>query len=429
VGTGREDNEVGEAAGTGGDGAAVSVTANGKVFINADFDIQGAPSGVGGDFEVDAVGDVTVNGKVVTQAIGKFGSGSEFVSLSSQDGNITVGARIDADGGQYGGSIDVFSNKQGGGKVTITGTAQLTVDALGPLTPDQLLGGSIYLDACDVQVNAGAVLSAKGPSNSSSAALASNILRARTRLDVAGSLTAGNQNRLEYRDANVVTVRPGAVLTPAATIVRNQVLSCCGGACVVPTTTTLPPTTTTTLPGTTTTTFGPGTTTSTTTTTSTSITATTSTSTTSTAPSTSTTSTVEVTTTTTTTGAPPVATTSTTLPVAPSCSDQPTQFGAAACEIGRVTQELDGATTDQLGGKLTANRLRAFLRRATRFLGAAESGKDVDTNLRRAAKQLTGFERAVTQGAKRKRRPIDPGLATSILSLGRAAQSGIALLQ
>ncbi len=438
VGTGQEDNEVGEAAGTGGDGAAVSVTASGSAFINADFLIDGAPSGVGGDFEVDAIGNITVIGKVLTRGAGRFGSGSEFVLLASEEGDVTVGARIDASGGQFGGSMDVYSNKQNGGKVTVTGPAQLAVDTLGPLPATELVGGAINLDACDVAVAAGAALAAKGPADSRAASLSSNVLRARTRLEVAGSLTAGSQNRLEYRDANIVSVKTGATLSPAARIERNATLSCCGTACVVPTTTTLPPTTTTTLPGTTTTTLGGTTTTTTTSTTSTStaattsttVTETTSTSTTSIEPTTSTTpSTAGTTTTTTTTDVPPLETTSTTVPVAPSCSDQPTPFDAAACEIGQLAQEVDGATTDQLGGTRTAKRLRAYLRRADRFLDAAESGKRVDANLRRAAKQLKAFERAVTKGANRKRRPIDSELAASILSLSTAAKSGIALLQ
>jgi hypothetical protein len=94
-----------------------------------------------------------------------------------------------------------------------------------------------------------------------------------------------------------------------------------------------------------------------------------------------------------------------------------------------LTAQVDGATADQLGGKATANRLRAFLRRANRFLDSARTGKDVGPNLRRAQREMKSFERTVEQGIRRKRRTIDGEVGSSILSLSTDARAEIGILQ
>ena len=94
-----------------------------------------------------------------------------------------------------------------------------------------------------------------------------------------------------------------------------------------------------------------------------------------------------------------------------------------------LTAQVNGATLDQLGGKATANRLRAILRRADRFLDLARGGKNVGPRLRRALREIKSFERAVQQGLRRKRRPIDTAVGTSFLSLSLDARSEIGSLQ
>jgi len=121
--------------------------------------------------------------------------------------------------------------------------------------------------------------------------------------------------------------------------------------------------------------------------------------------------------------------TTTTQPPPPPCGDAPTPYAAAACRIARLRERLEGASPGELGGKPTANRLRASLRQATRFLDAAQSGKKVAANLRRALRQVTSFEKTVAQGLVRKQRQIDPEVGETMLSLSTDARSGIGVLQ
>ena len=124
----------------------------------------------------------------------------------------------------------------------------------------------------------------------------------------------------------------------------------------------------------------------------------------------------------------PVATT-TTQPVTPSCGSNEVLSGASTCGVALLTAQVNGATLDQLGGKATANRLRAILRRADRFLDLARGGKNVGPSLRRALREIKSFERAVQRGLRRKRRPIDTAVGTSFLSLSLDARSEIGSLQ
>jgi hypothetical protein len=97
--------------------------------------------------------------------------------------------------------------------------------------------------------------------------------------------------------------------------------------------------------------------------------------------------------------------------------------------VTRLTTRIEGTTTDQLGGKATANRLRAALRRAGRYLDAARGGKNVTANLRRAQREMRSFERTLQQGLGRKRRPIDAEVGQGILSLSTETRSEIGVLQ
>jgi hypothetical protein len=447
----REDDGSNEPTYSGGDGAAVAITSFADLLVDGVFDLKGGPGGTGGDFDLDATGDITLLGKVMARAEGKYGSGSDSVTLWSESGDVTVGATVDAAGGWIGGTIDLSSFAEGGA-VRVTGTANLSAAALDGLPADEQNGGSISLDACTVEIQSGAVLSTTGLRGV-------NLVRARTSMVIAGTLRAGLENRLEYRDAAGIIriLSPAGQIVPLAKQASNPGLTCCGAACVPPSTTTssLPSTTTTSLPSTTTTSLPPATTTTSppsttttslppattttslppTTTTSSSLPAETSTTTTSTSSSTLLTSTTVVTTSTTvesstsTSTSAPVAPTSTTQPVEPACGADDTPFGAASCGVTRLTAQVDGATTDQLGGKATASRLRAFLRRANRFLDSARAGKDVGPNLRRAQREMKSFERTVEQGIRRKRRTIDGEVGSSILSLSTDARAEIGILQ
>ena len=258
AGTGkREDDGSNEPTFSGGDGAAVTIDATGNLAVNGTFDIKGGPGGTGGDFEIQAVGSISLLGKVLARAEGKYGAGSDSISVWSDSGDITVGATLDAAGGWAGGSIEIVSFSRGG-TVRLTSTADLSAATLDGLPADEQIGGTIDLDACAVEVQAGSLLSTTGLQGV-------NVVHARSSLVIAGALRAGSENRLEYRDQPgiISIVSSSAQIVPAAHQVANPALSCCGAACVPPSTTTtsLPPTTTS-LPPTTTTTFPPTTTSS-----------------------------------------------------------------------------------------------------------------------------------------------------------------------
>lgn len=422
----REDDGSNDPTFSGGDGAAVSILANGNLAVDGTFDIKGGPGGTGGDFELDAIGNVSLLGKVVARAEGKYGSGGDSVTIWSEEGDVTVGATIDAAGGWSGGSIEITSFSPDGGTVTLTGSANLGAAAIG-LPADNPFGGTIDLDSCSVQIQAGAALSTAGLQGVTS-------VFARSSMVIAGSMRAGLENRLVYRDQpSIISIlSPAGQIVPAPKLIANPTMTCCGAACVPPstTTTTAPPTTTTSLPPTTSTTSLPPTTSTTlppsTTTTSLPETTSTTSTTTSTSSSSLPTSTTVVTTTSTT--VEPATSTSTTQP-STQCSADTTEFGGVACSVTRLTTRIEGATTDQLGGKATANRLRAALRRASRYLDAARSGKNVTGNLRRAQREMRTFERTVQQGLGRKRRPIDTEVGQGILSLSTETRSEIGVLQ
>jgi hypothetical protein len=444
-GTGkREDDGSNEATYNGGYGADVSISSLAGMHVDGVFDLKGGPNGSGGAFEADAVGDLTLLGKVLVRAEGKYGSGGDGVVIWSEGGDVTVGATVDAAGGWLGGEIEAVSFASGG-TVRLTGTANLSASALAGLPADEQLGGAISLDACAVDIQPGAVLSTTGPTGT-------NTLSARTSMVIAGTLQAGSQNLLEYRDQpGIISIlSPPAQIVPSATQVARPGLSCCGAACLPPSTTTsslpptttsLPPTTSTSLPPATTTSLPPTTTTSLPPTTSTSLPASTTTTSLPAATTTTTTATLAtsttVVTTTTTLQEPSTSTTSgpslapaTTLPGAPSsCSADQTQFGAATCGVTMLTARVEDAAVDQLGGQGTARRLQSFLRRATRFLDSARDGKRVTSNLRRAQRQMKSFERTVSQGLRRKRRPIDGDIGNDMLLLSSGTRSMIGVLR
>ena len=221
---------------------------------------------------------------------------------------------------------------------------------------------------------------------------ASNVLQASGQMTVAGTLAAGDRNRLEYR-ANPPMIVAGAAITPEAEIVQNGVLPCCEDGCT-PTTTT----TTSTTPGST----------STTTTSTAPPTATTSTSTTVLVTPSTSTSTVPSTPTT-------ISTTTSTVPP-DSCLDQPPEsFEMVSCTLDRLSKALDGQSPESLGGTKMAKALTSRIGRVEKLITTARSKTKPVPILQRAKKQLRMFRALALRGTRRSR--IAPDVGEKLLAL------------
>jgi hypothetical protein len=473
---------------SGGDGADFSAESlSGSIMLDALVDLSGAPSGYGGDIELDAWQDIVITGKILLGTSGQWGAGSSLTTITA-GGDITVSNLIDASSPGTGGELDFEAL----GTLTVTKTGRIKVDGAG----DQNIGsgGYLFLEGdCGVQIASGALISAKGAGGYPSA---SNEIWA-SDLTIGGTLQAGGENQLLYRTIHVL---PSALILPAVPLdPPTPTALCCGGCPTTTTTTTpttstssststtLPPTTTTTEPlpptttstepppPTTTTTTAPApttttlpplssttssTTTSSTTSSSTSTTSSTtsssttssSTTTSSAATSTSTTTPDAVTTTTgvtpttvttppptttapigssttTTAGQEPPTTSTTVPPPGSACLVQPSGLDAAECRVGALSDTVSGSTPDALGGTATMRQLKAMLGRADRSLATADRGTKVKLNLRRARRELKAFEKAVERGIKRKRRAIDGELGEIILGLSKDAANEVGLAQ
>ena len=465
-GTGkREDDGSNEPTFSGGDGAAVSIDATGNLTVNGTFDIKGGPGGTGGDFEIDAIGNITLLGKVLARAEGKYGAGSDSISVWSDSGDVTVGATLDAAGGWAGGSIEIASfssrrnrppHRYGESERRDPGRPacrradrrndrprRMRRGSPGRFGPGDDRTPGRQRGACPLQpgdrrrvarglrepprvsrpaghhqhrVVRGPDRPCRQPGGEPGAELLWASLRAAEHHDDFASaddhdIAPAHHHDDVPSDDDVAAANDQHLVVAADHVHHAAALH---HHHLRPETTTTTSTTTTssssTLPTsttlvTTTTTLEPST--------STTVVATT--------------TTVDASTS---TSSAPAAPTTTTQPAAPAqCSADQTQFGAAACGVTLLTTRIEGATMDQLGGKATASRLRFSLRRASRYLDAARGGKNIEGNLRRAQREMKGLERTVQQGLRRKRRPIDAEVGDGILSLTTDTRSEIGVLQ
>jgi hypothetical protein len=218
-------------------------------------------------------------------------------------------------------------------------------------------------------------------------------------MTVAGTLTAGDRNRLEYR-TNPPMIVAGAAITPEAEIVQNGVLPCCEDGCMPPTTVPTTTTTTSTAGGSTTTSTGP-------------TIATTSTSSTVLAPPSTSTSTVPTT--------PTTLFTTTTVPSDP-CLGQPAEsFEMVSCTLGRLSQALDDQSPEALGGAKMARALTTRLARVQKLITTARSKTKPAPILQRAKKQIRMFRALALRGTRRSR--IAPDVGEKLLALASQSSS------
>jgi len=431
----------------GGDGADYDLTSDsGSITVTGQADMSAASGGSGGEIDFEAGLDLTISRPMATTAAGVDGMGGDVTFLAGRALSLTQS--VDASGGAFGGTIDA----EAGTSADVT--SQLTVDG-------DTVSGQTFLSGCTVNIESNAVLSALGPSDDMPGA-AMNIVQAGSSMTIAGTLKAGAENLLTYRQPPAPTLT-GATIVPAATIQQDPTIPCCV-ACPVTTTTSsttsLPTTTTTssttttsaaptttssttlvvptTLPTTTTstttvvipttttsTTAHPTTTTSTTTSTTTTTVHTTTTSTTSssspsttsttsttsstTTPSTSTTTSTTIPTTSSSTTTTP-ASTSTTTTESGDCTQEPLQgFDAVDCRIELLTSAIGAESSAEFGGSRKTRSLLQRLDNAQTQVNAARQGTKVRAKIRLAVRQLRTLNRAVEKTINNGKTPASVG--------------------
>ena len=406
----------------GGDGADYCLTSDtGSITVTGQADMSAAAGGTGGQIDFEAGLDLTVSKQMATMSTGADGMGGDVTFFAGRA--LTLPESVNAQGGGFGGTMDV----EAGTSADVSN--QLMVDGT-------TVAGQIFLSGCTVTVESKGLLSALGPADGMAGA-AMNIVQAGSAMTIAGTLRAGEQNLLTFRQPPA-PVTTGATIVPAPTIQQDPNIPCCV-ACPVttttstttslPTTSTTSSTTTTSVVPSTTTTSSTGivpTTTSTTITSSTSTTTlhTTTTSTTSTttssSTSTSTTSTTTSTTetTTTTTGAPTTSTSTTTTPASTSttttvsgdCTDQPLEgLDAVDCRIDVLSTAIGDESPTEFGGPRKTRALIQRLDNARGLVNAARQGTKVRSKLRLAIRQLRTLNRALQKTINNGKTPPDVG--------------------
>ncbi len=409
----------------GGLGGDVLIVADaGNVEIDDQLDLRGSgPDGEGGSLDVTATLDVTITGAVLAGIPGRGFGGS---ITSSAGGRTTLASTLDVRADDEGGLVNVATDDT----LTVQGT--LRADATGA----QGTGGRNSLRGCSVQVVHGAIISATGVGTPPDA---SNLLQASGQMTISGTLTAGNQNLLQYRDTLPV-MGSGAMITPKEEVAQNTTLPCCGDACTPPstTTTTAPGATSTTSTSTPTSTTGSSTSAPPTTVTSTTSIGT-PTSTTGSSTSAPPTTTVPPTTSTTVAG-PPLdttttsSTTSTTSPAPPttlaprSCLDeQPVGFDAVDCTLELLSDAVGAQSPDALGGQKLARTLTSRVGQAQQLVSRARSKRKPVPTLRRAKKLIRGFATLARRGQKR--RKIAAELGTELVGMADRVSASIDVLR
>jgi hypothetical protein len=161
--------------GTAGSGGEATITAAGRVVLNALFDLNGGPQGLGG------------------------------ILLVHGGAGIEVASEVRADGAN--GSLSFTTAAEAaprvGGRITVGGSVHARSSA-----PDPDFAGQVRLEACQIEVGATARIETSG--------LASrNLLRASDTMIVAGTLEAGTgTNELQYLDPAKPPQVTGTVLPP-----------------------------------------------------------------------------------------------------------------------------------------------------------------------------------------------------------------------
>jgi hypothetical protein len=489
-----------------GDGGTFNVLAGGNIALAGDILANGSQDefegGAGGELDVDAGGALVVGGRIEINGAGQGASpGSETGSVDGDGGgaafaagttlqlnaplfavskgfgstdgaefdafgNVTIAAEVDYTGDEFGGDVSVISD------ALVTVSARVRTSSIVDLVNHPFaLGGSVDIQACQINVTATGELVSSGSDSGS------NYLWASTGLTVAGKLTAKTENELMWR--TTAPVLTGQIV-PAATVVQNMLLPCCGEQCPATTTSTSTSSSTSTTstssasssststPSTSTTsTTGPGpTTTSSTTsivpTTSSSSTAPTTSTTGATIPTTTSTSSMPGSTSSTSTAAPtttivpgttstssttvlatttttvsssstlapttsstsvtPSTTSSTTTTVPLTCLDTALGIDAVRCRLDFLNGLVTGATESDLGGRKLAKAIARHVAKATSLAGEPVKPK----RLKKAAKQLKQLAAKVGKGVAAGK--LDATLGAGLQTLATEAQSELTAL-
>ncbi|HEV7732706.1 MAG TPA: hypothetical protein VGR62_11115 [Candidatus Binatia bacterium] len=399
-----------------GAGADIEITSDtGNVTIAALVDVRGGGlDGDGGGVSVVAGGAINVTAQILAAAKATgFGLGG-VVSLDAGT-SVAIGSIVDVRGGIVGGALEASAGTSAAltGTVFASGTTPSTVASS---------GGIVLIQGCTINLPQNASIVNLG---TAAADRGINRLQASSSMTIGGTLTAGIDNFLEWRDVPP-TLLATQTITPPPSLPHNTALPCCvgcGGSTTTSSTTTSTTSTTSSTTTTTSTTVA-GSTSSTTTT----IAVTTTTTSSTIAASTTTTvvsTTVPTTSTSSTTAPPPTSTTTTTLPVA--CVDQPLLgYDAVSCRLDTIGTVLVGQPVEALGGKKLATRLGKTMAHARTALDMARGGRKVTPNLRRANKQLRLFGKGVTSALKK---GMAPELGAQLTSLAAGATTEIDVLR
>src|SRR5207302_1810444 len=232
----------------GGFGGDVSVSAGGNLQLNEQINAAGgAPDGEGGAIDLSAGLNIVQTQQILALGIGSDAFGGTVFATAG--GLLSVGALIDLHGGSNGSGgflgaqagrevralAEVDADGDGGGVLLSTAVVALAGAVVaGPVTVSgnvhaggDLLGGQMAVEACDVDLAAGAVFASSG-------AQARNVFRASGQMTIDGALSAlpAGTNQLTYRDpARPPLVGADAVVAPTAVVSLDTSLPPCGAVC------------------------------------------------------------------------------------------------------------------------------------------------------------------------------------------------------
>src|SRR5205807_915762 len=165
-----------------------------------------------GSVTITANGAVSVSGGISGNAGGSTteggGTGAD-IEITAVSGSLTITAAISADSGFPDGSA---------GQIDLTAGIDLLQS--GPISAAGR-GGAVILRACQVAVNAGALVSSLGLTGE-------NLFQASGPMTIAGTVTSA-ANRFEYLDpTRLPQILSGAVVAPPPVIAANMQLAPCG---------------------------------------------------------------------------------------------------------------------------------------------------------------------------------------------------------
>jgi cysteine-rich repeat protein len=234
---------------SGGFGGFLTVEAFGSITFQATAAMDysgGSQDGEGGEITLDAGVDLVQLAPLQARATGIDGAGG-FIDLTAGR-HLTTGT-IDAEGGGFGGGEvsalvgdtatvagTINADGVGGGgffdisaeHIVVTGNVHLNGLAGGGGVVGA--GGDIDFIACDIDVRSGARLETSGSGGR-------NLLQASAAITLRTGSTmlagpASGVNELHHRlPGSPPTIEPGAVVSPAPTIVLNPLLPPCQGVC------------------------------------------------------------------------------------------------------------------------------------------------------------------------------------------------------